>query len=316
MSDPAATPAPSASAADVTAPGASAPGSSERRHASDRRANGGATTRRGRRPPSRRVQLAKRVGFYGFAIAMLVSTILFAVQRTRPIYARKATLTARIAERADSIQQVNAEKLSKDSTFVAATGPLHFRDPKTEEERRRFAEDLVATGRMKPARADSVAFFAVREAYARNLPPALILGVMLTENTVFVSKARSNVGAVGLMQIYGKVWLRALGKQLGTNLEDDETNLKYGSFILAEYLRPKKGQAQTAEGVRRGLLKYNGCVRGTNTPRCFTYPDKIERYVRSDAKSLCRGKGFHECITVPFVQGLTGDTTAAVASTD
>ena len=262
------------------------------------------------------MRLARRIGFYGFAIATLVSTILFAVHRTRPIYARKATLTARIAERADSIQQVNAEKLSKDSTLVAGTGPLKFRDPKAEDERQRFAADLVATGRMKPERADSVAFYAVREAYSRNLPPALILGVMLTENTVFVSRARSNVGAVGLMQIYPKVWLRALGKTLGTDLENDETNLRYGSFILAEYLKPKKGQSQTAEGVRRGLLKYNGCVRGTNTPRCHTYPDKIERYVRSDAKSLCHGKGFHECITVPFVQGLTGDTTAAVATTD
>ena len=310
MSDPAATPAPSAPAA-ATTPGASAPGTGERRQDADRRANASATTRRGRRPVSRRMLLAKQLGFYGFAVAMLVSTILFAVQRTRPIYARKATLSARIAQRADSIQQVNAEKLTKDSTLVAATGPLRFRDPRTEDERRRFAADLVATGRMKPERADSVAFYAVREAYSRNLPPALILGVMLTENTVFVSKARSNVGAVGLMQIYPKVWLRALGKKLGTDLENDETNLRYGSFILAEYLKPKKGQTQTAEGVRRGLLKYNGCVRGTNTPRCFTYPDKIERYVRSDAKSLCRGKGFHECITVPFVQGLTGDTTAA-----
>ena len=259
------------------------------------------------------MRLAKQIGFYTFAVAMLVSTILVAVHNTRPIYARKATITASVVQRADSVERVATAR--KDSGFVVGTGPLRFKDPKSEDERRRFAADLVATGRMKPERADSVAFYAVREAYSRGLPPALILGVMLTENTVFVSRARSNVGAVGLMQIYPKVWLRALGKRLGTDLENDETNLKYGSFILAQYLRPKKGATQTAEGVKRGLLKYNGCVRGTNTPRCFTYPNKIERYVQTDAKALCRGKTFHDCITVPFVQGLTGDTTA-VATTD
>ncbi|HYD51751.1 MAG TPA: transglycosylase SLT domain-containing protein, partial [Gemmatimonadaceae bacterium] len=178
--------------------------------------------------------------------------------------------------------------------------------------RRRFAADLVATGRMEQQRADSIAFFAVREAYGRGIPPALILGVMLTENTVFVSKAKSNVGAVGLMQIYPKVWLKALSGKLGPDLENDETNLKYGAFILAEYLKPKKGTQPTYTSVRKGLLKYNGCVRGTNTPRCHTYPDKIEKYVRNDAKAICRGKGFEECIARPFIAGLTGDT-AAVA---
>jgi hypothetical protein len=191
---------------------------------------------------------------------------------------------------------------------------LRFRDPKIEDDRTRFAADLVATGRMKQERADSIAFFAVREAYAKGLPPALILGVMLTENTVFVSKARSNVGAVGLMQIYPKYWLKPLRSKLGGDLENDETNLRYGAFILAEYLKPKKGQQQTSAGVRKGLLKYNGCVRGTNTPRCHTYPDKIEKYVRNDAKSICRGKGFEECIARPFIAGLTGDTTSLASA--
>ena len=274
---------------------------------------------RRKRPPSRGVRLAKRIGFYTFAVAMLVSTILVAVRNTNPIYSRKATVTERLAARADSLavsRTADRAKVRGDSGTVAATttdGPLHFRDPKVEEDRRRFAEDLVATGRMKPGRADSIAFFAVREAYAKGIPPALILGVMLTENTVFVSKAKSNVGAVGLMQIYPKYWLKPLGGKYGTDLENDETNLKYGSFILAEYLRPKKGQAQTSAGVRKGLLKYNGCVRGTNTPRCHTYPAKIEKYVRTDAKSICRGKGFEECIAKPFLAGLTGDTTSVAA---
>ena len=67
-----------------------------------------------------------------------------------------------------------------------------------------------------------------------------------------------------------------------------------------------QGQTMTAEQVRKGLLKYNGCVRGTNTPRCHTYPNKIARYVERDAKALCGGKGFYECITRPFMAGLLG----------
>jgi hypothetical protein len=83
--------------------------------------------------------------------------------------------------------------------------------------------------------------------------------------------------------------------------------MKYGVYILEEYLKPKEGQGLREAQVRRGLLKYNGCVRGTNTPNCRTYPDKIERYVERDAKSLCAGRDFYDCIARPFVRGLLGE---------
>lgn len=257
------------------------------------------------------MRLAKQIGFYTFAVVTLVSTILFAMRTSSPIFTNRASYTSRVIASADSAAK---RGISPTDTLLAGTGELRFRHPKTEDERRRFAADLVATGRMKQERADSIAFFAVREALGRGIPPALMLGVMLTENAVFVSKARSNVGAVGLMQIYPKVWLKSLRDRLGGNLEEDETNLRYGAFILAEFLKPKSGARPTYTSLRKGLLRYNGCVRGTNTPRCHTYPDKIERYVRNDAKALCRGKGFEECIARPFIAGLTGDTTALVTA--
>jgi hypothetical protein len=287
----------------------------DRRSAGDRRHGQGAGDKgRRRKPQPKALRVAKLVGFYTFAAAVLVSTILVAVQNTRPIYTQKATLTERIVQRADSLSRARRDPTAPGVVVSDEEARLRFRDAKVEDDRKRFAADLVATGRMKQERADSIAFFAVREAYAKGLPPALILGVMLTENTVFVSKARSNVGAVGLMQIYPKYWLKPLRNKLGGDLENDETNLRYGAFILAEYLKPKKGQQQTSAGVRKGLLKYNGCVRGTNTPRCHTYPDKIEKYVRNDAKSICRGKGFEECIARPFIAGLTGDTTSLASA--
>jgi soluble lytic murein transglycosylase-like protein len=149
----------------------------------------------------------------------------------------------------------------------------------------------------------------VREAYKKRVPPALIFGVLMTENATFKSSARSNVGAVGLMQVYPKVWVPTLGKFFGKNLRDDETNLRYGVHILSHYVyraASKSGApAASSEGVlRTGLLRYNGCVRGTNTKDCHSYPDKVmravERYAvatrsRSAARRVSRGAWRSRC---------------------
>jgi len=61
------------------------------------------------------------------------------------------------------------------------------------------------------------------------------------------------------------------------------------------------------------LLHYNGCVRGTNTPNCKTYPAKVKTYVEKEANSICGDKSFYECIAKPFIAGLFGkreDSTA------
>ena len=64
---------------------------------------------------------------------------------------------------------------------------------------------------------------------------------MLTENALFVSGAMSNVGAVGLMQVYPKVWLKALSNKFGKDLATDSTNLKYGIYILGQYIKSDSG---------------------------------------------------------------------------
>src|SRR4029077_12733003 len=104
--------------------------------------------------------------------------------------------------------------------------------PQFERDRTAFSAALVKTGRMDQARADSIAYYAVREAYVNGIPPAVIFGVMLTENAKFISGAMSNVGAVGLMQVYPKIWLKLLSAKFGANLAADSTNLKYGIYIL------------------------------------------------------------------------------------
>jgi hypothetical protein len=283
---------------------------SERRTRSDRRREPGTKGRRGApRPPGRVARALRTAGGYLFAIVTLLCVIAYTVTRMRPIYAGRTSVADQLAARLPAakpvlpiLQAVTGKNPRRDSTTIAAL----VASPQFEAERRAFAADLVRTGRMSQARADSIAGFAVREGYIRGIPPALIFGLMLTENATFVSRATSNVGAIGLMQIYPKYWIKPLGKRFGTDLEDDETNIQYGVYIMQEYLKPKQGQAMSPEQIRKGLLRYNGCVRGTNTPRCHTYPNKIARYVERDAKALCGGKGFYECITRPFVSGLLG----------
>ncbi|MBA3889164.1 MAG: transglycosylase SLT domain-containing protein [Gemmatimonadaceae bacterium] len=275
----------------------------ERRNRADRRSRGG-SSRRGQRPPSAWQLRGRSTVGYLFAAAALASVILFAVSHTRPIYAGRGSAVQQILARGD------ARRAPVDTSEMARL----MRSPEFARDRQAFSEDLVRTGRMTKERADSIAFFAVRESYERGIPPALIFGVMLTENAQFLSRATSNVGAVGLMQIYPKVWLKALSGKFGPDLENDEVNMKYGVYILEEYLKPKEGQGLERTQVTKGLLRYNGCVRGTNTPNCKTYPDKIERYVERDAKSLCGDRDFYDCIAKPFIRGLLGETSLAEES--
>lgn len=281
---------------DPVQPARPASAAGERRSRADRRRLGG-ESRRDRRPPAAWQLRAQSTVAYLFAAAALVSVILFAVSRVNPIYAGRTPVLQQILARGDMRQA------PVDTSEMARL----MRSPEFARDHKAFSDDLVATGRMERARADSIAFYAVRESYERGIPPALIFGVMLTENAQFISRATSNVGAVGLMQIYPKVWLKALSSKFGSDLENDETNMKYGVYILEEYLKPKEGEGLREAQVRKGLLRYNGCVRGTNTPNCRTYPDKIERYVERDAKALCRGQDFYACIARPFLRGLLGE---------
>ena len=157
------------------------------------------------------------------------------------------------------------------------------------------------TGRVNPDRARSLADVAVREAYTRKIPPALVLGVMMTENDEFKSTARSNVGAVGLMQIMPKIWTSTLGRKFGTNLRADSTNLKYGIWILGWLAtQTSKIVVDADDAWRHALLRYNGCVTGSNTPNCHRYPDVVRQHVVQSAKTICGGQTFRECVAEPM----------------
>ena len=270
-----------------------------RAHGDRRERSGGEGRRGGKQPTSGLVYVLRSLAL----VIVLMGVIVYTVANTRPIYSTSGTLGDELRKRAPGLAAAIAPGDSSHLDQLMAS-------PKFLEEKRNFYEDVMRLKQVDSARADSIAQFAVREAYKRGISPAIIFGVMLTENARFISKATSSVGAVGLMQVYPKVWLtKEMSALFGRDLVSDSTNVKYGVFILSQYFRPKTKTGQTRDrDWQTALLRYNGCVKGTNTPRCHTYPSKVQKFVEGSAKSICDGRGFYECIGKPFIAGLFGAT--------
>jgi len=249
------------------------------------------------RPPSWLKQLALGIS--------ALATLVFTAQHVRPVYAGRAPV----------VQDLLGPHGWGDSALVRAPwvhapSEVALMSPQFEIDRRAFMDDLIRAAEVSPARADSLATFAVREAYRRRVPPALVFGVMMVENRNLRSSAQSNAGAVGLMQIDPTAWVRSLGKRFGTNLRNDETNLRYGVFILSHLLydsdKPNvpADSANVHGSLRRGLLRYNGCVRGTNTKNCFRYPDVVRTRIDTHAISQCGWRGYERCVAEPLKYAL------------
>ncbi len=241
-----------------------------------------------------------------------VVSMAAAVSSVRPVYmGREPGLTHLVAGDASSRDSVAAR-----APWAATSDPdSAIRTPRFEIDRLAFVQDLLNTGRIDSTRAQSVATFAVREAYKRRLPPALVFGVLLTENRTFRSNARSSYGAVGLMQIVPRVWVPTLARLFGRNVTRDETNLQYGVHILSHYLYRSAEQVATADSaVVDGLLHYNGCVRGTNKNGCRRYPGVVRRMVEQYASVQCGAAGYEGCVAQPLRVSM-GETPAENDST-
>jgi hypothetical protein len=232
------------------------------------------------------------------------AVIVFTATHTRPLYLSDAPVASRLLSREGSFTRSLAIIGNRAPWIYVAEGAVGT--PQFAADSAAFVADLLGTGKVNQARAEELADIAVRQSYRRRVPPALVFGVLLTENDELKSRARSNVGALGLMQIHPKPWVPPLGKIFGTNLRDDETNLKYGVYILGHLLNRQKERNpqlvafQTDQHWRTPLLSYNGCVNGTNTKDCRRYPDVVRRNVTRKARALCRGEGFEACVEKPI----------------
>lgn len=237
----------------------------------------------------------RRVVIGAAAVAAVVTTM-----QIRPIFLARSKAEAAIV--------IPSATPDEKAMLLAPWSRLPFTDalatPMFLRDRNAFALDLVRTGKVKFARAIRLADVAVREAYRRGVPPALVLGVLLTENDEVKSTARSRQGALGLMQIHPGPWRSALGDLFGRNLRNDTTNLRYGVYILSHLAkRTATRSADTSTHWRTALLRYNGCVRGTNTSDCHTYPDVVRRTVQRSAQTICAGRDFDRCVVTPLRLG-------------
>jgi soluble lytic murein transglycosylase-like protein len=122
----------------------------------------------------------------------------------------------------------------------------------------RYSADRVLVRRISRA--------VLRESRRQQVPPSLIAAVLVTENTTLTPAAESSVGAQGLMQVMPMHAGAALCNS--ADLVDVDSNICHGTLILARNLRATRSPATA-------LLRYNGCVRGTNTPDCYRYPAKV-----------------------------------------
>jgi len=107
----------------------------------------------------------------------------------------------------------------------------------------------------------------VREGRAAGVDPQLLLSVLLVEDPWLDPHVISPQGAIGLMQVmpaHAGAWGCA-----SADLRDLDANVCHGARILAYYLEAAGGDLEVA------LLRYNGCVNGTNTPDCHLYPTKV-----------------------------------------
>jgi soluble lytic murein transglycosylase-like protein len=118
-----------------------------------------------------------------------------------------------------------------------------------------------------PVVAEQAAAALVYQAERLRLSPSLLGAVLLIENTPLEPAAVSSQGAIGLMQVmpvhrgsYGCV----------PDLVNVETNICHGASILKHMVRRTKS-------LPLALKRYNGCVRGRNTPRCYRYPARVLR---------------------------------------
>lgn len=135
---------------------------------------------------------------------------------------------------------------------------------------RKYTNDTVLARRIASA--------IVVQGGKKNIDPALLVGVVLTEDAKLDPNAKSFVGARGLMQVMPF----HAGKWAGcpsTDLFAIDSNICHGVSILADLIK-------RSPSVSQALQRYNGCVHGTNTPNCHTYSGKVLKFAEQAATQM------------------------------
>jgi len=137
---------------------------------------------------------------------------------------------------------------------------------------RRFTYEPLSLALAKRTRkselSDRVAAAVVYEAERNRMSPSLLAAVLLIENAPFDTTAISSQGAVGLMQVMPMH--RGSYGCPSQDLHSVEANICHGARLLSSLVRRSKS-------LPLALTRYNGCVRGRNTPLCHRYAGRVMR---------------------------------------
>ena len=181
----------------------------------------------------------------------------------------------KLSARTSSTRKPSAPKMSTPKPRVYAPAhPRTVRDSAAMESAvtRQLAQRPLAAALARRIRnaelADRVASAVVYEAGRAHISPSVLAAVLLIENASFDTSAVSSEGAIGLMQVMPM----HVGNYrcLSGDLLNVEANICHGARLLQMHLRRTKS-------LESALRRYNGCVRGRNTPRCQQYPVRVMR---------------------------------------
>lgn len=221
--------------------------------------------RRPPKPPAPRWKRVLKAALHGIGAAVLLAAgTVWTLRQTHPQFVKPGELlhlppalvtaaapgTESYAAPTDSAAQLEIQKVAYS---------LH-----------KYTNDTVLARRIASA--------IVVQGGKKNIDPALLVGVVLTEDAKLDPNAKSFVGARGLMQVMPF----HAGKWKGCTSADlfsIDSNICHGTSILADLIK-------RSPSVSRALQRYNGCVKGTNTPNCGTYSGKVLKFAEQAATQM------------------------------
>jgi soluble lytic murein transglycosylase-like protein len=194
--------------------------------------------------------------------------------RTRPAKPF-VPVRASVPVRVPTVRSLETERTPEPPRAARSRPPTKVRVDSVAMERavtKQYAYQPLSVALSKRTRkaelADRVAAAVVYEAERNRMSPSLLAAVLLIENAPFDTTVISSQGAVGLMQVM-PVHIGSYGCPSG-DLNNVEANICHGARLLHTYIK-------RAKSVPLALKRYNGCVRGRNTPRCHRYPGRVLR---------------------------------------
>jgi soluble lytic murein transglycosylase-like protein len=222
--------------------------------------------RRPRKPPAPRWKRILKAALHGMGAAVLLAAgTIWTIRQQHPQFVKPGELL-HLPPALVTAAAPGTESTPPPPTDSAAQLEIK----KVAYSLRKYTNDTVLANRIASA--------IVVEGGKKKIDPALLVGVVLTEDAKLDPNAKSFVGARGLMQVMPF----HAGKWAGCTSSDlfsIDSNICHGTSILADLIK-------RSPSVSSALQRYNGCVRGTNTPNCHTYSGKVLKFAEQAATSM------------------------------